>query len=102
MLSARMWVLSLGALLVLAATGYGAALPRVTSSLKGKLGLLAIFLGIVLGLVFGQLDIYTAITGEPKPMDRDNFIFAILMGECLVGTAIIFFFAWRMKQRDGG
>ncbi len=101
MLSARLWVLGLGALLVLAVAGYGAALPRATGSLKGKLGLLAIFLSVVLGLVFGQLDIYTAITGEPKPMDSDYFVFAILMSECLVGMAIIFFFAWRMRQRDG-
>jgi hypothetical protein len=101
MWTARLCVLCLSLLLCMAFVGYGAAMSWIRRSPVRKIGLLITFVGITLGLVLGQLDVYTTMTGVTKPLDADSFVFVVLMLENVVGTAIIFFFVLRETGRIG-
>jgi hypothetical protein len=87
---ARLWVLCLGFLVVLTFAGYGTILPKVRRSLVRKVGLLAVLLGAVFGLLTGQLDVYTMLTGDQRPIDNDVFVFLVLLVECIAAIGVLF------------
>jgi len=60
--------------------------PGIAQPLRVLLALA--FVVSVAGTVFGQLDIYTAITGESRPLDADNFVFGVVLVESLVAVVI--------------
>lgn len=95
---ARVYLLCLAVLLVAVTAAHGAMLPRVRRHPLGKLCLGLVTICATLGLVLGQLNLYTALTGQPRPQDSDIFVFVVLLGQCITAIAILFMFAWRERN----
>lgn len=68
---------------------YAYLMKRLPSSTIRLVALL-VFVAAIVGIVFGQLNVYTDITSITKPIDRDNFVAALLLVENAVAIALCY------------
>jgi len=99
MIHARIAILALSSAqwLLIWCVRYLNLLP-ITRSLQGAIAAL-VGAGTVLGVWVAQGKMYRSMTGINLPM-RDNYFFAVVIGEAVVSLCILFFVAFELRREQ--
>jgi hypothetical protein len=67
---------------------YFRVLNRFHGSSFIRLCFMVVFVAAMFGMLLGQLEIYSRITLLPRPIDQDNFVFAVIFLENVITIAL--------------
>jgi hypothetical protein len=78
---------------------YFRVLNRFHDSTAMRLCAMVLVVAAMFGMILGQLEIYSRITSLPRPVNQDNFVFAILFLENVITIALGLYLAKKRSLR---